>query len=181
LSANSHHRHASSHSIDNDRYNRFILGARSKSPTGRGRSESWHAAGLRFSCHQCNACCRGAQPGWVYVSPRQVERIARLLAMTVPAFRARFLRSDEDGDTVLELKPNGDCVFWDEGCTVYAARPHQCRTFPFWPENLESPAAWQELKQFCHGIDEGHLYALSEIKSVLRGRATSKAKEEPAR
>ena len=106
------------------------------------------------------------------MSPHQIVRIARFLELGPRTFKKRFLTQDEDGDPVLRLKPNGDCIFWDDGCTVYPARPRQCRTFPFWPENLESPEAWQALKQFCHGIDRGRLYPLSEIQSVLRGRAT---------
>jgi hypothetical protein len=106
------------------------------------------------------------------VSPRQIERIARFLELGMRAFRKRFLTKDEAGQRVLRLKPNGDCIFWEEGCTVYPARPRQCRTFPFWSENLGSPEAWEELKQFCHGIDQGRLYPLSEIRSVFHGRAT---------
>ena len=139
---------------------------------GAQRTPSWHADGLQFSCHQCNNCCRGAQPGWVYVSPQQIERIARFLELGQRTFTKRFLTKDENGKPVLRLKPNGDCIFWDDGCNVYPARPRQCRTFPFWPENLESPEAWQALKQFCHGVDQGRLYPLSEIQSVLHGRAT---------
>lgn len=106
------------------------------------------------------------------MSPRQIERIARFLGLGMRAFRKRFLTKDEAGQRVLRLKPNGDCIFWEEGCTVYPARPRQCRTFPFWSENLGSPEAWEELKQFCHGIDQGRLYPLSEIRSVFHGRAT---------
>jgi len=139
---------------------------------GEQRTASWHAGGLQFSCHQCHNCCRGAQPGWVYLSPQQIERLARFLELGPRKLKKRFLTKDEDGEPVLRLKPNGDCIFWDDGCTVYPARPRQCRTFPFWPENLESPETWQALKQFCHGIDQGRLYPLSEIQSVLHGRAT---------
>jgi Fe-S-cluster containining protein len=132
----------------------------------------WYADGLSFACHQCNNCCRGAQPGYVYVSPQQIERAAHFLELGIRAFKKKFVTKDEEGDPVFHMKPNGDCIFWDEGCTIYPVRPRQCRTFPFWPENLESRQAWQELKQFCHGIDEGRLYPVSEIRSVLHGRAT---------
>ena len=144
-------------------------------------TSTWYRKGLRFSCQQCNRCCRGAQPGWVYVSRRQIETIARLLDLELGVFRRRYLTRDPSGETVLQLRPNGDCIFWDDGCTVYPARPRQCRTFPFWPENLSSPGAWGELRSFCHGVDQGRLYTLSEIRSVLKGRATSDTKDAPAR
>lgn len=106
------------------------------------------------------------------MSPAQIERLERLVELGPRAFKERYLTQDEDNDTVLRLKPNGDCIFWQDGCTVYPARPRQCRTFPFWSENLESPEAWKELRTFCGGVDEGRLYALSDIKSTLKGRAT---------
>ncbi len=53
------------------------------------------------------------------------------------ALRRDYVRKDENGETVLKLKENGDCVFWDDGCTIYPERPRQCRTFPFWGETLE--------------------------------------------
>ena len=53
------------------------------------------------------------------------------------------------------------------GCTIYPVRPRQCRTFPFWPENLESPEAWEEATETCHGVGSGKLYRLEDIGSVL--------------
>lgn len=137
-----------------------------------GRAERWYDGGLRFSCHQCHNCCRGTAPGWVYVTRHQIGRIAQWLEMPVRIFRNRYLTRDEDGEPVLTLKPNGDCIFWREGCTIYPVRPRQCRTFPFWAENLESRRAWNELTAFCHGVNEGKLYSIEEIESIFHGRAT---------
>jgi len=132
----------------------------------------WYEDGLRFSCHQCGNCCRGSQPGWVYVTPFRLRRIAAFLGRTERSLRHDYVRKDENGDTVLKLKANGDCVFWDDGCTIYPERPRQCRTFPFWGESLGSPQDWSALKSFCHGIDQGRLYPLEEIRAVFKGRAT---------
>ena len=132
----------------------------------------WYADGLRFSCHQCGNCCRGAQPGWVYVTPFRLRRIAGFLGLGERELRRQYVTRDENGDTVLKLKENGDCIFWDEGCTIYPARPRQCRTFPFWGETLRSEAEWSKLKEFCHGVDHGRLYPLEEIRAVFKGRAT---------
>ena len=43
------------------------------------------------------------------------------------------------GRVTLRERANGDCVFWDRkaGCTVYPARPAQCRTWPFWESVTE--------------------------------------------
>lgn len=59
--------------------------------------------------------------------------------------------------TLLE-KPRGDdldCIFLENGkqCGIYDVRPVQCRTYPFWPNVVESPASWKEEQQSCEGID----------------------------
>jgi uncharacterized protein len=127
--------------------------------------------GLRFDCQQCHNCCRGAQAGGVYPSRPEVKRIAAWLKVSLYAFRARYMRS-LDGAPSLRIRPNGDCVFWKDGCTIYPVRPRQCRTFPFWPENLASPQAWDDVRKTCHGAGRGKLYRLEDIRAVLRGRAT---------
>ena len=127
--------------------------------------------GLRFSCQQCHNCCRGVQTGGVYPSRPEKKRIARWLKMSLHTFRDRYLRP-LDGAPSLRIRDNGDCVFWDGGCTIYPVRPRQCRTFPFWPENLESPESWEEATKTCQGAGMGKLYRLEDIRSVLHGRAT---------
>jgi Fe-S-cluster containining protein len=102
-----------------------------------------------------------------------MERIARWLEISVYTFRRRFLVKDADGDVSFRMHPNGDCVFWADGCTIYPVRPRQCRTYPFWSENLASPESWTEVKKTCHGAGRGKLYRLEEIRSILRGRPTS--------
>jgi Fe-S-cluster containining protein len=67
----------------------------------------------------------------------------------------------------LAEKPNYDCVFWRDGCTVYAHRPLQCRTFPFWDRNL-SPGVWEALD--CPGAGKGELHGPAYIEDCLRRR-----------
>jgi len=136
------------------------------------KTPPWYSGGLQFSCHQCHNCCRGAQPGFVYATPFRLRRIADLLGLGERAFRRDFVTRDGSGETMLKLKENGDCIFWDEGCTIYPERPRQCRTFPFWGETLRSSSDWSKLKEFCHGVDHGRLYPLEEIRAVFKGRAT---------
>ncbi len=75
-------------------------------------------------------------------------------------FRGRTLRE----------KPNGDCVFWDreQGCTVYPVRPRQCRTWPFWESNLETPADWEWTRETCPGAGQGELISAEEIAERLK-------------
>ena len=97
----------------------------------------WYRDGLAFTCTQCGDCCTGA-PGYVWVTIDEMRRLAEFRGETVEAFAERFVRLVDDRFSLIE-KPGGDCIFWDQqaGCTVYPARPDQCRAWPFWPENLE--------------------------------------------
>ena len=67
-------------------------------------------------------------------------------------------------------RANFDCVFYrpGEGCTVYAARPTQCRTYPFWGRILASPTTWEIEAETCPGIgcDETRV-ATDEIRRRL--------------
>ena len=98
----------------------------------------WYRDGLAFSCTRCGACCTGA-PGYVWVSPEEIERLAEFKGVSVSEFSAKFVRRVGNRYSLIE-RPGGDCIFWDKhaGCTVYPARPVQCQTWPFWPENVES-------------------------------------------
>jgi Fe-S-cluster containining protein len=134
------------------------------------RTESkspWYGDGLAFSCTRCGACCTGA-PGYVWVSPEEIARLAQFRGETVEQFTAKFVRQVNDSYSLIE-KPGGDCIFWDKhaGCTVYSARPDQCRTWPFWPENVETPQDWDYVRSVCPGSGTGRLYTVDEIVSSL--------------
>jgi Fe-S-cluster containining protein len=51
-------------------------------------------------------------------------------------------------------------------CKVYRSRPSQCRTWPFWPDNLESRRAWVMAKKHapCPGMDQGKLVPIEQIR-----------------
>jgi hypothetical protein len=51
-----------------------------------------------------------------------------------------------------------------KGCSIYNARPMQCRNWPFWPGNLQSPDDWNTAAKKCPGINKGRLYTFDEIE-----------------
>jgi uncharacterized protein len=127
----------------------------------------WYSEGLAFSCTRCGACCTGA-PGYVWVSVEEIETLARFRGETVDEFSSRFVRQVGSRFSLIE-RPGGDCIFWDAnaGCTVYSARPIQCRTWPFWPENVESPEDWDQIKEICPGSGRGRHYSAEEIVTSI--------------
>jgi Fe-S-cluster containining protein len=125
----------------------------------------WYREGLAFTCTRCGHCCTGA-PGYVWVSNDEIRRIAEFRRESVREFSSRFVRRVLNRHSLVE-KPGGDCIFWDKdaGCTIYPARPVQCQTWPFWPENVESPAAWERVCEVCPGSGHGRVYSMEEILS----------------
>ncbi len=114
-------------------------------------TEPWFRDGLAFECTRCGACCTGA-PGYVWVDDEEIQALAGLLNLSLDAFARKYLRRVGGRISLIE-RPGGDCIFWSksDGCTVYQARPVQCRTWPFWPENLESREDWDQATRTCPG------------------------------
>ncbi|MDR1965004.1 MAG: YkgJ family cysteine cluster protein, partial [Planctomycetaceae bacterium] len=49
-------------------------------------------------------------------------------------------------------------------CKAYEDRPIQCRTWPFWSQNINSPKSWNRIAKFCPGCNQGKFYSLEEIE-----------------
>lgn len=116
--------------------------------------DSWYKKGLKFTCTECGKCCTGA-PGYVWVNTAEMEEIANFLKISVKEFKQRYVRRVGSRYSLIESKVTYDCVFLKENkCQIYGARPTQCRTFPWWPQNLRNEQAWNETAQTCEGIHE---------------------------
>jgi len=128
--------------------------------------------GLRFSCIEgCRYCC-SCEPGYVFLSQPDLDRLCAHTGMDEQAFIKTYCRIVDMGAfsmISLKEKQNYDCVFLNEkGCSVYEGRPRQCRTYPFWMSVLESEEHWEEEKKSCPGIGGGRLYSKEEIDDLLR-------------
>jgi Fe-S-cluster containining protein len=140
--------------------------------------EPFYAGGLQFSCTRCSSCCR-YESGYVFLTQRDVVRLAAGCQMKYAEFVdvccrwIPWFRSGKEGEDRLSLKEksNFDCIFWKNGCTVYAARPLQCRTFPFWKDILSSSSSWAMARTGCPGMDRGRRYSGEEILSILNRQA----------
>ena len=124
---------------------------------------------LRFSCTRCGRCCSAGAGYHVYLLQHEARKICTHLGLTWKWFRRHYLRRLEDGGLVVADNA-GACIFLDSGgqCGIYAVRPVQCRTYPFWPEVMSSAAAWRREARRCEGIGRGCVVPVSRIRKAVR-------------
>ncbi len=147
----------------------------------------WYADGLDFTCTQCGNCCTGG-PGYVWISKDEIARLADHLKITPQETVERYCRKIDGQFSLKEQRSAAglyDCVFLKDvpvarrdgegnevlqtmrACSVYAVRPLQCRTWPFWPENLSSEGSWNRAAKRCHGMNApGRAFSLPQIHAV---------------
>lgn len=126
--------------------------------------QPWFKDGLQFKCTGCGDCCTGA-PGYVWVNQQEIQAMADQVGIELEEFERKYTRRVGIRRSLVEFA-NGDCVFFDpqsRKCTVYEARPRQCRTWPFWESNLKSPQAWQETCEVCPGSGKGNFVPVEKI------------------
>ena len=102
------------------------------------------------------------------MSPEEIEQIARLLNLSVGEVRLFHTRIVRNKLSLTEFA-NGDCTFFDgesRRCTIYEARPTQCRTWPFWNSNLASDSAWKKAALDCPGMGHGNFVSLQDIENL---------------
>lgn len=151
-------------------------------PTGTGNPGE---IGLRFSCTQCGNCCTGA-PGYVHYTNEEADAMASELGITRAQFDADYTHNTPYGLSLVERKTEfgHDCVFLDREtqpgkalCRVYRSRPAQCRTWPFWKDNLRSRNHWASAARTCPGINIGTLHSVETIELTVE-RDTGAARED---
>ena len=131
-------------------------------------NRQFYKDGLRFQCQGEGRCCVSRENyGYVYLSFNDRRRLAAHFGLSTTAFTEKYTES-EDGFYQLKYEDK-DCPFLkDQRCEVYTARPWQCRTWPFWPENMDSDVWEREVAAYCPGVGKGRLYTAEEIEDILK-------------
>jgi len=136
----------------------------------------FYSQGVHFSCTRCSACCRH-ESGFVFLSQKDVSALTAALGMEYSEFVAVYCRWVPTGGSGQQLslkeKSNYDCILWSSeqnGCSVYNARPVQCRAFPFWSSVLRSEKDWKSTALDCPGVDHGELVPFDTIEKWLAVR-----------
>jgi len=92
-----------------------------------GTMQELHRAEFeRTDCLTCANCCKTTGP---LFTRADIDRISKHLKMKAASFEETYLRTDEDGDKVLQQVP---CSFLgpDNYCSIYDIRPKACREYP---------------------------------------------------
>ena len=128
------------------------------------------AEALRFACQPgCTACCE--QKGFVYLSEADIPRMAVYLRMTVESFERQYVFRTKNRAR-LRVPRDVNCHFLrDGGCSIHAAKPTQCRIFPFWPELLDSRREWAKTARYCPGMNQGPLVQIESARAQAREMA----------
>jgi len=126
---------------------------------------------IRFECPAgCSSCCQTAD-SFVFLTESEADAIGIFLDLEPQQFREWFTQKIDD-QLILTDGEQGHCVFLENGrCLIYDVRPAQCRSYPFWPENLQSKARWRQTKDVCPGIGQGRVYSPQEIKAIVHGKS----------
>lgn len=142
----------------------------------------WFEGGLRFQCEQCGKCCG---PGALRMYEAEVRGIATYLRLDFEHV-VELYGLKKIGD-LYETVATEHCIFQrGKKCSIYPIRPVQCRTFPFWPENMLGADEWEGLANYCPGINAGQLYGEDDILNArnemmqLRDRYMTACKKEAA-
>jgi len=131
-------------------------------------TQPWYRDGLAFECTRCGRCCTG-EPGCVWVNDEEIDAIAAYRKEPRDEVVGLYTKRGSRGRTLRE-RNNGDCTFWQQGvgCTIYPVRPRQCRTWPFWESNIETPSRWERTTQICPGSGKGELIPAEEISKRMK-------------
>ncbi len=134
----------------------------------------WYSEGLSFKCTGCGKCCTGS-PGAVWINEDETEAMAQHLNLSKEDFLNKYTRLIDGRRSLIEsispLDPTQhDCIFLkNKQCSIYQVRPVQCRTYPWWPDNLKSEKAWNKEAAHCEGIKTSDVekVSLKVIKDSL--------------
>ena len=122
--------------------------------------------GIRFECQGSGNCCvsRGTY-GFVYLSKKDIKKLSIGFKTTEKNFVKNYCQKTDGFIHLKELKKNnGNCIFLkDNKCTVYKSRPIQCRTWPFWPENMNTKTWNNDIAKNCPGVGKGKVKTKKEI------------------
>ena len=93
-----------------------------------------------FDPNGCNSCagnCCIGESGYIWINSVEIQALALHLKISAEDLKKRYLNKIAYKYSIKEVQlasNNYACCFFDlekKQCSIYNARPNQCRTFPF--------------------------------------------------
>ena len=89
------------------------------------------------ACKKCPGHCCCGESGNIWVSQQEILQICSLLQINPVDYIQKYLNRIGNRFSIKErfTEDAFECVFFDgpqKQCSIYAARPLQCRQYPFW-------------------------------------------------
>ena len=135
--------------------------------------KAWFTTGLRFTCTRCSRCCRH-ESGYVFLSEKDIQRFCTYFSIGREEFIKKYCTYVNFNFTrriSLKEQKDFDCIFWKNGvCSVYESRPLQCRSYPFWPQHLDTAESWNSLEKECPGINIGERHSSADVNEWIDKR-----------
>lgn len=130
---------------------------------------------VKFECQQgCSNCCKSG--GVVHISENDIVEISKFLKISQDEFLKKYITREGKKMYLVDQEIN-DCIFLkDDKCVIYPVRPLQCKTFPFWPQNVKSEKRWNMVMDECPGIGVGKDFFQNEILASFNGKAVDSKK-----
>ena len=112
---------------ENWRFRTFLKGSNlSQVRLDRTVAQHYAAAAAKIDCCTCANCCKIMSPSLL---KRDIRRLAKHLSLPEDELIREYLQPGEDKNTYTSRQV--PCPFLqDKLCTVYEARPDNCRSFP---------------------------------------------------
>ena len=90
------------------------------------------------ACDTCAGNCCIGESGYIWINKTEMLTLSEHLKISLDELKEKYLRKVGYKYSIKEKKLSADnfaCTFFDlkkKQCSIYEARPVQCRTFPFW-------------------------------------------------
>ena len=127
-----------------------------------------YSKGMRFQCQRSSNCCvsRGSY-GFVYLSKKDILRLSKYTDLSIKDFIKLYCEKTDGFVHFRERRKNGECQFLEKKrCSIYAARPTQCRTWPFWNENMKAKYGMKKCNHFVLALVKVKLFKLLKLINI---------------
>ena len=118
------------------------------------------------ACGTCSGKCCIGEPGRIWINQQEILKISSLLQINPVDYIHTYLLHIGNRFSIKErfTEEGLECVFFDRSnnqCSIYKARPSQCRKYPFWEHYRDD---MEQVIRDCPGIVE-----LEDKGSRIRG------------